>query len=100
MTPPKDITQGEWVKDGHVIRDDAGKEIASCLGDGRSFKIDIANARMMAASKELAQAANDCLPSWYNEVGPEFHDGQICCEITYGDVRAILKALTKAGYTP
>lgn len=54
MTPPKGITYGKWVKDGHVIRDEAGKEIASCLGDGGTFVVDVANARLMTSAKELA----------------------------------------------
>jgi len=45
-----------------------------------------------AALRLALAAAKQCLPEW--EVPDDDHDRHICCEITNGDVRALLKAIT------
>jgi hypothetical protein len=60
-----------------------------------------ANAQFIAAAPQMADALVQCLPDWWREALEDdaINDSKICTEITYGDVRAIVKALQAAGYT-
>ena len=58
-----------------------------------------ANCKAIASVPNLLAALERCLPEWCNEDDGTASDGAVACELSYGDLRAIKTALTKAGYT-
>lgn len=86
MTPPKDITGGEWESEFAMVlckKDRLRHVITVC--DGHLGDNNEANARMMAASKALAEALAEL---WeLNKIPMALH-AKVC------------QALLKSGYTP
>ncbi len=57
------------------------------------------NIRLAAAAPDMKDALIHSLPDWWQDIvdhPEEYPDGMICCEISNGDVKAILAALKKA----
>ena len=99
-----EFTSGEWFRAGNqgvaIHAEGRGALAYITVGEarGRTLPEAQANAALQASAPDLLRACERCLPEWWEEAIIDIRkgNGEICCEITYGDVRAIADALKKA----
>ena len=100
------ITPGPWKVeryDAALTCVEAGPRghigICSFRHDKEDADFVAAHAKAIAALPECLSTLEDLLPDWHSADDSGISNGMIAGEVTYGDLRKIKSALTKAGYT-